>query len=112
VRLFRVQEIRQGRAEEMSPIESRPIARHYRPRPLAPIGNLTADHVVRLAELIAMRATGLKGDPVLVYVDHERDVYALSEDASRQMPDTFLIGAYNRKASIGDIARDLMEAKG
>ena len=92
--------------------ENRPIAGHYRPRAVVPIGNLDEDHLGRLADLIAMRATGFKGAPVLVYVDHDRDVYALSEDASRQMPDTLLIGAYNRKAFAGDIAGDLMEARG
>lgn len=96
----------------MTESAKQPKARHYKPRPIYPIGNLTDDHVGRLSELIALRATGFKGDPVLVYVDHERDVYALSEDASRQMPDSFLIGAYNRKAFAGDIAGDLMEARG
>lgn len=83
-------------------------ARHYNAKPLIPVGNLQDDAVRTLSDRIKLRALAARGRNVMVYVDERRDVYGINDDASWQLPDSQLIGVYNRKALLGDIACDLI----
>lgn len=76
------------------------------------IGNLHEAAVRDLASTIKIRTIANRVHPTLVYVDGVFDVYVVRQDSPLAIGvDAGLVGTYNHRVPIGDIAADLLCAR-
>lgn len=77
-----------------------------------PIGNIDETAVRDMANRIRIRAIANRGKPLFVHADHDGDVFAVIGSAAQFGDPAYKqVGAYNHKATTGEIAADLICAR-